>query len=122
RILAPDLSIRSCPVGALSDIVCAAHEAALAPDIDRLLALAQVSPPRAKDVGSAIARERLASRPVATCWIMRLPASTGFWAQLRQGRGPHKLAPMMVFFAIVDGLEIVGWGIIGEAGLDGRVR
>src|SRR5262245_55145463 len=121
RMLAPDLRVRACPLAELSRLMPAAHQAALGPEIDQVLALAQVSPRQADRVGAALVRERLGAKTIATCWVLRLPAKAGFWRQLRQVRVPHKIAAMLALFAIVYGLEILGWSIIGAAALDGRL-
>src|SRR5215831_109976 len=121
QLLRPDLGVGSCAIDDLHQALCAQHEIPLRPQIDRLLDLAHVPQRCAKRVGEAIARERLASKRIAGFWIFRPSPATSFWRQLTRARIPHKLAAMLGLFAIVYGLEIVGWTVVGAAALDGRL-
>jgi ABC-type multidrug transport system fused ATPase/permease subunit len=121
RVLAPDLRVRTYPLHDLRHAVLAPHEAALMPDVARLLDVADLAPGRAARVGSALARERLGSKTIAKCWMLRVPATAPFWRQVRHACVPHKLAAMLGLFAVVYVLEILGWSIIGEAALNGRL-
>ncbi len=121
QLLSPDLRLRPCSIEDLREVLCAEHEAPLIAEINHLLDLAQVSPRRRRRVRSVIARERLASKRIGGCWIFQLPPSMSFWRQLKQARVPRKLAAMLGLFALVYGLEILGWSVIGEAALNGRL-
>ena len=44
-------------------------------------------------------RERLADREIGRCWILRLPASAGFWQQLRHAHVPRRVGAMVGVFA-----------------------
>jgi ATP-binding cassette subfamily B protein len=120
RLLGPDLTHRTCRLDELRDALFAAHEAPLIADIDRLLDVAQVPAGRLQRVRSIMARERLGSQRIGGCWLLRLPATAGFWRQLRQASVPRKTAAMLGLFAVVSGLELVGWRLIGDAALNGR--
>jgi len=121
RLLGPDLKVRTCSIATLRNVLCEPYEAPLFDEVDRLLTMAQVSPDRGARVRSVIARERLASKRIGGCWLFRLPATRSFWRQVQQVRIPHKLAAMMALFAAVYALEILGWSVIGNSALNGRL-
>ena len=121
QLLGPDLALHSCPLELLHDVLCAVHEAPLKADIDKLLEAAQVPSRRRQRVRSVIARERLAAKRIGGFWLFRLPPGAPFGRQLRQARLPRKLAVMMGLFALVYGLEMLGWSVIGDAALNGRL-
>jgi ATP-binding cassette subfamily B protein len=121
QLVCPDLRVRGCATQEVCALLTAEHEAPLRPQINHLLALAQVPPDRARRVGAAIARERLATTRIGGCWMLRLPATTGFWHQLKQARVPHKLAVMLAVFVVAYALEIMSWTLVGSAALDGRL-
>ena len=121
RVLCPDLELRACALDTLRDVLCAAHEASLLPEITRLLEVAQVSPDRLPSVRSVIARERLGTTRIGGGWILRLPPRAGFWRQLEEARLPRRLGTMLSLFAVTYALEILGWSIIGAAALNGRL-
>jgi len=66
-------------------------------------------------------RERLGKQRLGGCWVLRPPPTTGFWQQLMYGRLPRRALLMLGVFALVYGLEILGWGVIGQGALDGRL-
>ncbi len=121
RLLTPDGRTQRCPVEDLRAAVCAGFEAPLLPEINRLLDAACVPPARRAVVRRVMLAERLADARVGGCWLLRLPATAGFWRQMAQARLPRRLGAMLALFAAVYALEIGGWRLIGEAALDGRL-
>ncbi len=120
RLLCPDLRVRACSAEVLRGALCEAHEAPLAPEIDRLLAVADVAAHRRTRVRSALARERLGTTRIGGGWLLRLPPAASLWRQMREARLPGRVATMFGIFAVVYSLEILSWGVIGAAALDGR--
>ena len=120
-LIGPDLRVQSRAAGALRAALCAPHEAPFATEIDRLLAAAQVPPQRRGAVRSALLRDRLGAQPVASCWMLRLAASRGFWDHLAQESLQRRVLPIIAVFAALYGLEVLSWRIIGEGTLHGRV-
>jgi ATP-binding cassette subfamily B protein len=121
RLLTPDLGARSCSVQLIRDAVCAGLEAPLAREIDQLLTRAKVparSRPRAQ---RSMIDERLGSHPVGECWVLRPAPAASFFGQLAQARLPRRVWGVLGLFAIVYLLEILGWGLIGEAAMNGRL-
>jgi ATP-binding cassette subfamily B protein len=119
-LVGPDLQLRRLPVAALRDRVCAAIEAPLVAEIDRLLDLVGVAPRRRMGARQAMLRERLATRTVGACWLLRLSATAGFWRQLTQARMPRKVGLMLGAFGLVYGLEMLAWALVGQTSLNGR--
>lgn len=120
HLIGPDLKIHRCPVEVLRSAMCWRYEAPLQFEIDRLLELAALPKRQWQRVRNAILHERLASKTLAACWMLRHAPTTGFWRQLAYARLPHRLMWMLGLFAVVYALEILGWGLIGDAALNGR--
>jgi ATP-binding cassette, subfamily B, bacterial len=121
HLIGPDLKTRRCPAEALRAAICARYEAPLTQEIDDLLARAQVPSRRWQQVRSAMLAERLATQAIGACWILRLPASTPFWRQLTHAGLPYRLGLILGLFVLVYGFEILGWSLIGNAALNGRL-
>ena len=121
EVLAPDLALRPVAVADLREAACAALEAPLGREIDRLLDLAAVAPAARGGARAAMLRERLGAQPVAGCWLLRLPPGAPFAAQARRTGLPGRLAGILALFAVLYGLEIAAWAVIGEAALGGRI-
>lgn len=121
RLLGPDLRPQRVGLAALRNAMCWSREAPHFPEISRLLEAARVPPKRRDKVRAAMLRERLASERIGPCWMLRLPASTGFWQQLSEARLLHRAAAALAVFAGLYALEIAGWGLIGHAALAGRL-
>lgn len=121
RVLGSDGRPRRCEVELLRGAICAPHEAPLQPGITQLLDAANVPASRRDAVRRLMLDQRLATQPVAGCWLLRLGATAPFAAQLRQARLPHRLGTVLLLFAAIYALEISGWRLIGDAALDGRL-
>lgn len=121
RLLGPDLKPGRCPLQALGAALCQRHEAALRPELDALIDAAQVPAARRADVRAALLRERLASERIEPCWMLRLPASADFRQQLSAAGLPLRLLQALLAFALLYGLEVAGWRLIGDAALGGRL-
>ena len=121
HLLAPDLQIHRCPVEVLRHAMCWRYEAPLQFEMDRLLKLADLPKHQWPRVRTAILHERLGSKPLAACWMLRHAPTSGFWRQLAHARLPHRLTGMLGVFAVIYALEIMGWGLIGNAALNGRL-
>ncbi len=121
QLLAPDLSARECPVRTIRDAVCAGLEAPLAGEIDKLLERADVPARKRPRARRSMIDERLGTHPVAECWVLRPPPAGSFIGQLTQSRLPRRVWAMLGLFALVYLLEIIGWGLIGDAAMNGRL-
>lgn len=121
QLLGPDLRLHRCPVETLRAALCERYEAPVTAEINRLLILADVPERQRQRVRAVMLKERLATQRVGTCWILRLPSTTGFWKQLAHAHLPRRALLMLSVFALLYGLEIVGWSLIGQAALNGRL-
>lgn len=121
RLLAPDLAVRSCPVGPIRDAVCAGLEAPLVREIDQLLERAQVPARKRERARRSMVVERLGAHPVGECWVLRPAPAASFLGQLTQARLPRRVWGMLGLFAAAYLLEILGWGLMGDAALNGRL-
>ena len=121
RLLGPDLRIRRCRADALRDALCAPFEAGFSGEVDRLLQTAQVAPARRPQVRAALLRERLGARQIGQCWLLRAAPTGSFWKHLMRAGLRRKVALILGGFAMMFGLEIAGWGLIGRITLDGRL-
>jgi ATP-binding cassette subfamily B protein len=120
QLIGPDLALHRCPVELLRAALCAPYEAPLAHEIDGLMEVAAVPGQRRHKVRAAMLAERLGSERVGACWMLRLPAAAAWWRQLAQIRLPRRLALALALFVAVYGCEILGWGLIGNAALNGH--
>lgn len=121
QLIGPDLCLHRCPVEILRSALCAPYEEPISAEIDHLLMLSEVPKRRWLQVRAVLLQERLANQTIAGCWMLRLPPTTGFWRQLSQAQLPRRVVLMLTVFTLVYGLEIVGWSLIGEAALNGRL-
>ena len=96
-------------------------EAPIADEIDQLIEMAGIPKDRRNTVRAAMLRERLGKERLGGCWALRLPPATRFWQQLMYARLPRRALLMLGVFILVYGLEILGWGVIGQGALDGRL-
>lgn len=118
-LLAPDGTRRR--TEAVRAAASAAAEAPLRREIDRFLDAARVRKGRRDRVRTIMLRERLATDRVGGCWLLRLPATAPFSTQMRQEGLVRRLAGGVTLLAGVYGLEVLGWGLIGAAVLEGRL-
>jgi ATP-binding cassette, subfamily B, bacterial len=119
--LTPDLKRQRLAADALAAAICQDIEAPLVPEMNRILDAAAVSGKRQDDVRAAMLRERLAIERIGGIWTFRLPASAGFWQQLRAAGVPRKIGIVLAVFALLYVFEIAGWSLIGSAALGGRL-
>ena len=121
QLLGPDLRRHACPLEKLRSLLCAPYEETISAEIERLLLLAEVPRRRWPQVRAVMLQERLVGKTIAGCWMLRLPPTTGFWRQLSHAALPRRVVLMLTVFTLVYGLEIIGWSLIGEAALNGRL-
>lgn len=119
-LLDPSLRLQRCRPADVADALCARQARRLQPEIDRLLALAQVPAARQARTGAALQRERLASQRIAACWMLRQSPTAPWRQQLRSVGLPRRLAALLGLSALGHGLEIGAWAWIGQAALAGR--
>ena len=121
QLLDARLRRRPCSLATLRQALCWPAEAPLMPDLTRFLADARVPLARRPAVLRSLLQQRLADHRISGCWLLRLPASAGFARQLGQAGLWRRLGWMLALFGLMYGLELTGWGLMGEAVLLGRL-
>lgn len=120
-LLTPDLSVQRCPGQWLRDALCQHYEAPIAKEIDQFLTQANIPAQRRPRVMALMLEEQLANQVIAGCWMLRLPPSAPFWQQLSTTHLPERMLKLLGVFVALYLLEIGGWGLIGQAALQGRL-
>jgi ATP-binding cassette subfamily B protein len=121
RVLAPDLSVRRFKPQALAAALCEDLEFPIAAQVDALLETAGIAQRRRKKVRAAIVHERLESRQIGGCWLLRLPPGSDFRHQLHQAGVPQRLALLASAHLAQYLLFIGSWWVLGVAALQGRI-
>lgn len=121
RLVMPDGRVQRWPAARLREALCREHEAPLEPEIDGLLAPLALRPRRRARVRDALLRERLADTRLSAWWQLRLPPSAPLRAQAWQAGLPQRLLAMVGVFAALYAGEIMGWGLVGDGVLHGRL-
>jgi len=121
HVIGPDLRIYRCSIEYLKAAVCEPFEAPFLAEIERLFSAADLPRHKWTLVQSLMLQERLATQRIDKCWLLRLPATAGFWRQIKNAQLPARALKMLAVFALVYGLEIAGWALIGQAALNGRL-
>lgn len=97
------------------------YDAAVRPEVERVLEIAEISPRRRQRVADAMVTERIASEEIDGIYLLRLPASSRFARQLWKAGIPTRLAQIVGLFILLYGAEIWGWNLIGGSTLSGRL-
>jgi ATP-binding cassette, subfamily B, bacterial len=121
-LIGPDSVVHHVAVEALRNALCEADEARFAPEVERVLSTAQIPSGRRKTVRAAMMRERLGTREIGQCWLLRPSPSASFWSQLQSARLPQQVLLMLSAFALGYGLEIASWTVMGQTTLNGQLE
>lgn len=121
RVLDPQQRPQLCRIDELRALLCAPFEAPLQAEVQALVAEAGVSARHQARTQQAVLDERLAGETLHGVWLLRLPAGAPLRQQLRHARIPQRVLGMLALFALLYGLELGGWRLIGQAALDGRL-
>ena len=120
-VLAPDLSTASVRVDTVRDMLCRALEETVAPEVDRLLNETGIPDARRRMARTALLLERLRTKDVGRCWLIRQSPGAGFWSQAKRLHLPRRLGALVVSFAAEYFLLILSWWLIGQAVLSGHL-
>jgi ATP-binding cassette subfamily B protein len=120
-VLAPDLSAVSLRIDAARALLCGALEGTVAPEVDRLLNETGIPDARRQTARAALLLERLRSKEVGGCWLLRQSPGAGFWSQAKRLHLPRLLGALVVSFSAEYFLLILSWWLIGLAVLSGHV-
>lgn len=121
RVVAPDLSLRTCSREALRATLCWPLEGPVSPLIAPVLDDAGLAGRRRRAVAAAMLADRLAGERVSGVWLVRQPAGASLRRQILGGRIPALAVGVLAFFGLVYASEMSGWALIGRSILDGRL-
>jgi len=120
-LIGPDLRLHWRHVHVISAAATAQYEGSMDRDLDQLLESAGVRSARREQVRSVMLREQLAAQAFTECWMLRLPATAPFVAQLSQAGLIRRLGWVVVLLLAMYLVEVGGWALIGAAVLNGRL-
>ncbi len=120
RLLGPDGHTHRLPVQALRQAMLARIEAPFVPLVQTLLDRAAIPPRRQARVRAAMMREHVGEHPLGEAWLLRLPPTAPFITQLKTNGAWGQLRGMLALFTTLYALELLGWGLIGRATLEGH--
>jgi ATP-binding cassette subfamily B protein len=120
-LVGPDHRIRTVPLDAVRRALVEPAASPLLAECERLVAETDIAPSRRPRVVRALVAERLRSRRLQAGWLLRVPPSASFGAQLVAGgvrRGLLRLASAHGAHYV---LWIVAWWLLGRVALEGHV-
>lgn len=120
-VLAPDLHSAPMNLEEVRAHLCGTLEETVAPEVDRLLEEAGIPETRRSKARAALLLERLKTRDVGQCWLLRQSPGTGFGSQAKRNHLPRRLGALLVAHAAEYVLLIVSWWLIGRAALSGHL-
>jgi len=121
ELLGPQGDTQRLSIVTLAERLAARHERPVLRSLERFTTAAALDGPRHAGLRRALARERLAATPVDGIWLLRLPPSASFIRQAKDAQIPTRLGAITLINALVYGVEILAWGIIGGSLLAGRL-
>src|SRR5579864_2995070 len=120
-VLAPDLSTVSLPIDDARALLCSTLEETVGPEVDRLLNETGIPDTRRRTARAALLLERLRTKQVGGCWLLRQSPGAGFWSQAKRLHLPRRLGALVVSFSAEYFLLILSWWLIGLAVLSGHL-
>jgi ATP-binding cassette subfamily B protein len=120
-LLGPDLAVHRRSLEAVRAALCQHLEAPLQADVERLLDEVGIAGRRRTRVRAALLRQRLSTARLRDCWLLRFPAGTPFWRQLRHAGVPQRLLALLGVYTGQYGLWLLSWWLLGQGALQGRL-
>ena len=121
RVLDPEHQVRRVPLAQLRDALRGDHDARLGPEVDRLLAEAEVPARRRPRARAALLAERLAGARIGGCWLLDLPPGASPWAAARRAGLPGRAAVLVLSHMVQHTLLLLSWWVLGLGVLRGRL-
>jgi ATP-binding cassette subfamily B protein len=119
-LLAPDFRVVRVPTEFVRTVLVSEMEAPLTKEVDRLVEETGIEERHRDQVRGALLRERLNTRPVGTCWLLRLSPGSSFWRQARQMGLPQRLLMLVAAYGVEYFLWILSWWLVGRGALEGH--
>lgn len=120
-LLGPDLRRHRYAVAGVREKLCQDLEAPLQTEVAQLLDTVGLAARQRAPVQTALLHQRLSTARLGGCWLVRLPAGTSFWRQLRQARVGRHLLVLLSVHAVQYGLWLLSWWVLGTNALQGRL-
>jgi ATP-binding cassette subfamily B protein len=106
---------------AVRALLCRTLEETVAPEVDGLLNEAGIPEARCGAARAALLLERLRTKEVGGCWLIRQSPGAGFSSQVNRAHLPRRLGILLLAHAAEYLLLIVSWWLIGRAALSGHL-
>jgi ATP-binding cassette, subfamily B, bacterial len=119
-LLSPDLKVTAVKPETIRSALLERVEGPLEEETLRLVERAGIPKRRQQRARAALMRERLRNRPIASCWMLRMPPGASFWRHLYRARLPGRILALVATHTVEYVLWIVSWWLIGLAALEGR--
>jgi ATP-binding cassette, subfamily B, bacterial len=120
-VLAPDLRAVPLQLEAVRALLCRTLEETVAPEVDGLLDEAGIPEARCGAARAALLLERLRTKEVGGCWLIRQSPGASFSSQANRAHLPRRLGILLLAHAAEYLLLIVSWWLIGRAALSGHL-
>ncbi|MGH7598908.1 MAG: ATP-binding cassette domain-containing protein [bacterium] len=102
-------------------LLCEPHETPLLPEIESLLAEAEVPAQNRSKARQVILRERLSETWIGNCWLVHPPLSQNLAQQARATGLPGRFALFLFSYLVYYTLWILSWWLVGKGALAGRL-
>ncbi len=120
-LLGPDHRRHRVELSTLRERLASEVEAKRATEVDAVLDEAGVRGRKRERARRAILREQLGPWPIEGCWLIRQPAGSPFWRQIRTA-GLRRLAVGGVISHLIQQILLLSsWWVLGRAVLAGRL-
>jgi ATP-binding cassette subfamily B protein len=120
-VLGADRVVYRLPSEEIRALLCAPLEAPLLPEIESLLAEAEVPAKNRSQARQAILRERLSDAWIGNCWLVRPPLRQNFSQQARVAKLPGQFVLFLLSYFAYYTLWILSWWLVGKGALAGRL-
>lgn len=121
RLLSPDMRQHRVSPGTVAAALAQTLEDRAAEQVEPLLEAAGVEAGRRATVRGALVRDRLQSRQIPGCWLLRLPPGADFVRQLRHAGVLRRAVFLAAAHLGQDVLWIGAWWVLGVSALQGRL-
>jgi ATP-binding cassette subfamily B protein len=120
-LLAPDGCRKRLAAPLLQRFLRSAAAAAVAPEVDALLARLRLPGRLERRTRAAILSDRLREIAVGHAWLIGLPPGASFWRQLRRARLARRLIAVLAAHLARYLLLVLAWWLLGSAVLAARI-
>lgn len=120
-LVGPDQEMKRYPACLLQAALCEGMERSVITEVEALLQQANIPADTQIHLARLLAQERMMSQTLEGCWMIRMPPDRPFWLQITSMKLPHRALAMVAIFVTLYLLEIIGWAIIGQGALAGRL-